>query len=66
MIVKKIGDEFSETYLEKDKVYISEPNVPHLTIALEDSVAYEWWDGSSSMTPIKGVFDEYFKKFRKP
>ena len=60
-VVTYVDGEYRETVLERDRVFVTRAGVPHITVALEDSVGYEWWDGASSMSPCEGTFDEYLK-----
>lgn len=61
MIVKEMDGELVEVMLEKDKVHLTKAGVPHITIALEDAVGYEWWNGPFEAEPCPGLFDEYSK-----
>jgi hypothetical protein len=64
-IVKLIEGEFKETLLKQDKAYKSEAGIPHITIALEDSVSFEWWDGLSSMQACPEAFTKYVEELEK-
>jgi hypothetical protein len=61
MVVSFIDGNFVKKIMEKDQISVTEPGIPHISIALEDSISYEWWDGPYESTPCPGVFDEYKK-----
>jgi hypothetical protein len=42
IIVKQINGKLEEHSLEIDKLHVTKSGIPHILIALEDSVAYEW------------------------
>lgn len=63
-VVAYMGGEFRETPLRLDRVHMTPAGVPHVTLAYRDSVAYEWWDGASSMQPCGGLFKEVLDAFR--
>ncbi len=65
IVVMEVDGELVEVELKLDTVHRTPAGVNHLTVALDDSVAYEWWDGPSSMETCPGVFDEYLKIFRE-
>ena len=64
IVVMDLDGELVEIDLELDTVHRTPAGVNHLTVALEDRVAYEWWDGPSSMEACPGVFDESLKKIK--
>ncbi|MBN2335996.1 hypothetical protein JXL21_10600 [Candidatus Bathyarchaeota archaeon] len=66
MIVKQVDGVLVEQRLVRDRLYVTEAGVPHVTVALEDSVSYEWWEGPSSMERCPGVFDEYLSRLHLP
>ena len=65
IVVMEVDGELVEVELKLDTVHRTLAGVNHLTVAVEDSVAYEWWDGPSSMETCPRVFDEYLKMFRE-
>ena len=65
LVVMEVDGELVEVELELDSIHRTPAGVNHLTVALEDSVAYEWWDGLSSMEACPGIFDECLKMFRE-
>ena len=66
MIVKQVDGGLVEQRLDRDRIYMTKADVPHVTVALENSVSYEWWDGPSSMERCPGVFDEYLTRLPLP
>jgi len=64
-VVMMVDGGLVEAPLVSDRVHVTPAGVPHVTLAYEDSVAYEWWDGSSAMTECRGVFDEVIEKFKE-
>ncbi len=60
-VVTYVDGEYRETMLERDRIHVTKAGVPHITVALDDSVGYEWWDGPSSMTSCEGIFDKYLQ-----
>jgi len=61
MVVKKIGSEIVEYPLHENVVHITPKGVPHVLIALENSILYEWWQEPYEAEDCPGVFDEYTK-----
>ena len=61
MTVKEIDGEIVEYHLKENVVSKTPKGVPHINIALGDSVLYEWWDGPYEDEPCPGLFDEYKK-----
>ena len=61
MVVKQIERELIEFPLQENEVHVTPKGVPHILIALENSIFYEWWQGSYEAEDCPGVFDEYAK-----
>jgi len=59
--VKKIDYEIVEYPLYENEVHLTPKGVPHVLIALENSILYEWWQGPYEAEDCPGVFDEYIK-----
>jgi hypothetical protein len=60
-VVKEIDGDLVEYPLHMNVVHKTPKGVPHILIALEDTILYEWWDGPFESEPCPGLFDEYKK-----
>jgi len=61
LVVKEIDGELVETQLHANVVHRTIKGVPHILIALEDTVLYEWWDGPFEDESCPGLFEKYKK-----
>jgi oxalate decarboxylase/phosphoglucose isomerase-like protein (cupin superfamily) len=59
MVVKQIDGDLVEFPLTVNQVHKTPKDLPHILIALEDTVLYEWWDGPYETEPCLGTFDDY-------
>ena len=61
MAVKMINGEIIEHHLQKNVIHKTQKGVPHINIAIETSILYEWWDGPYEGELCPGLFNDYKK-----
>ena len=61
MVIKQIDGKLLEFPLHENEVHITPKDVPHILIAFENSILYEWWQGPFEAEDCPGVFDQYSK-----
>ena len=59
MVVKEIDGQLVESLLHENVIHRTLEGVPHILIAVDDAILYEWWDGPYVDEPCPCLFDKY-------